>query len=483
MIFLIFNTLFLLATKSTALDLVKEGYSWSQNHSTLPNATNWEFIYNLTNTPKCPSTLDKQCSCLLHRDECNYSGILAPIDDMQRYVLGDKNVIVCNQVRASMTCCTGSECEDTAEYYGNTYVFTLEEKVGGIAALFNVRDEGVPCDFCLDKSDNKTLVGNKEGCDMGYGWLRVPNATALEDQICMIEPIVPTRTINSSIVEITGGFDAGPPLSATSPIQLSAIKVGYRLSLQQEDFEPLYTGANSYTQYSLECDPSRTGCCTIKYKDSCSYPGIKILSSDSRHITAVVNETNVVMCGKTSTWDVCSDTFKYFGSNKYYELVQEEDSISVLSGIEGEGGCEDVCMNEEGDVVVSFSDSDSSSCVIGAGWLKVQNYTLDKCQSASSSISVNQTSIAASLTTTGTGYSTNTSHSHRVEPMSSTTDFPTFVPQPTMAPYETQEIPAASTATPPASSASRLSATPPASSASRLSTGVVLICLTYLLFI
>jgi len=399
------------------------------------------------------------------------------MDDMQRYVLGDTEVIVCNQVRASMSCCEGGSCSDSFEHYGQTYVFPLEEKVGGIAALFNImEDNGITCDFCMDKSENNALVSKnngveKEWCDIGYGWMRVENATELEDDICPvieIEPIVPTvptRTINinSTILEITGGLDVGSPLSSnnatssSSSPDLSAIKVGYRLSLQNEDFTPLYTGAPNYLQYSQECEPSRTGCCTIKYKDTCStYPGIKVLSKSSMHITAVINETNVIMCGKTSSWDVCTDNFRYFGSTKYYELIQEKGSISVLNGIEGlDGldGCDDVCLNEDGDVVVSFS----KGCLIGAGWLRVKNYTIDSCDdSASDSISVNQTYIQSSLNTAASGVTYSTSNSHTsprgIEPMSSTTDFPTWAPQPTAAPYETQEIqeiPAYSTGTQP----------------------------------
>merc|ERR1712151_411771 len=137
---------------------------------------------------------------------------------------------------------------------------------------------------------------------------------------------------------------------------------------------------------------------------------------------------------------------KYFGSTKYYELIQENDSISVLSGItdsieEDIPACDDICLNENGDVVVSYDNTiNDSSCVIGSGWFKVKNYTLDTCSSldlnitssiSTDAISTNQTLIEASLleqeATTGTTDELN-AIVESVMTTSTSSNFPTFAP-------------------------------------------------------
>jgi len=465
------------SNNANAMDLVKEGYAWTKNneYTTISTVTNWEYISDITETStNCPAS----CTCLLYRDECNYSGYIVSIDNIQRYVLhNETSVIVCNQVRASMTCDDGSEGEQQSndEYFGTTYVFTIEEKIGGIAALFDVMDSADDkiCEFCMDKDDNNTLISldnsNMEECEVGYGWLRVPNASNLEEVDCpsipngviTIEPIIPTKSISSTIIGISGGFDSiGSTLSSaldidsTAPKQeeegISAIKVGYRLQLQYENFDELYVGADGYIQYNEECINE---CCSIKYKDSCNFDGaspemMKLYSRDSMHITALLNDTTVIMCSKTMTWDACSNTddFKYLGSTKYYELIQEDDSVSVLSGVVSDDAttpaCNDVCLNNDGDLVVTYDNTDvRSSCVLGSGWLKVKNYTLDTCSSIlvqdyddnnnTDSISTNQTEITAALLEQENATTTNDELNAIVEDVmttSSSSYFPTFAP-------------------------------------------------------
>jgi len=469
------------SNNANAMDLVKEGYAWTKNneYTTISTVTNWEYINDITETStNCPSS----CTCLLYRDECNYSGYILPIDNIQRYVLhNETSVIVCNQVRASMTCDDGSEGEQQSkdEYFGTTYIFTIEEKIGGIAALFDVMDsaDNKICEFCMDKDDNNTLISldnsNMEECEVGYGWLRAPNASNLEEVDCpsipneviTIEPIIPTKSISSTIIGISGGFDSiGSTLSSSSsssaldidstvPKQeeegISAIKVGYRLQLQYENFDELYVGADGYIQYNEECINE---CCSIKYKDSCNFDGaspemMKLYSRDSMHITALINDTSVIMCTKTMTWDACSNTddFKYLGSTKYYELIQEDKSVSVLSGIVSDdattSACNDVCFNNDGDLVVTYDNTSvRTSCVLGSGWLKVKNYTLDTCSSILvqdydhnnniDSISTNQTEITVALLEQETATTANDEINAIVDVMtsSSSSNFPTYAP-------------------------------------------------------
>ena len=122
-----------------------------------------------------------------------------------------------------------------------------------------------------------------EECEVGCDRLRAPNASNLEEVDCpsvpneviTIELFTPTKSISSTIIGIRGGFDSiGSTLSSALDVDsnvpkqeedgTSAIKVGYRLQLQYENFDELHVGSDGCMQHNEERVDE---CCSIKHED------------------------------------------------------------------------------------------------------------------------------------------------------------------------------------------------------------------------